>query len=66
LIDTFSPYNFMKLPDSRIVVVERPGFWKDGKITYLLQGKDGKVVGDDRSCHVSPEEFAQRFASGSL
>jgi hypothetical protein len=63
LTNIYTPYRYMKLADGRIVVVEKPGFWKDGKITYFLQGPDGAPVGNARLCHVTPEEFAQRVAA---
>jgi len=63
LIDAVAPYLYMKLPDGRILVVERTGLWNDGKITYFLRGADGKPVGDAMQCHVSPEEFARRLAA---
>ena len=63
LIDQCSPYRYMRLMDGRIVILETPGFWRDGKITYFLQGADGKPVGDARLCHVTPEEFARRLAA---
>jgi hypothetical protein len=63
LTDRYTPYRYMKLADGRIVVVEKPGFWKDGKITYCLMGPDGVPVGNFQLCHVTPEEFARRVAS---
>jgi hypothetical protein len=63
LTDQYTPYRYMKLADGRIVVVEKPGFWKDGKITFCLMGPDGVPVGNFRLCHVTPEEFARRVAA---
>lgn len=62
--DIFSPYSFMKSKDDRILVVERPGLWKDGKMTYCLLGKDREPVGNSSSCHVTPEEFERRVSNG--
>jgi hypothetical protein len=63
LINVFSPYTFLNLSDGRVVVMQKPGFWKDGLLTYCI------VPGVDRDAslnlidknHVTPDEFLRRY-----
>jgi hypothetical protein len=64
LIDTFSPYSFMRLKDGRILVVERPGLWRDGKITYFILGKPPGPMSNIGSAPITPIEFERQFANG--
>jgi len=61
LIDAFCAYAFTRLPDRRVVVFERPGLRKDGRMLYCLMGPDGEAVGDTDCCDVTPEEFVRRL-----
>jgi len=61
LIDVFSAYVFEVLPDQRLLITERPGLWKDGKMTYLLLDSKMEPVGTFQSCCVTPYEFELRF-----
>jgi hypothetical protein len=63
LIDLFSAYGFLRLPDHRILVFERPGFRKNGMI-YVIQGNDGRCFGYLSRCYASPKEFVQRLRQG--
>jgi hypothetical protein len=41
LVDIFSPYSFVILPDKRILIWERPGMWTDqSTMRYLLFDND--------------------------
>jgi len=64
LIDMFSAYGFLRLPDHRLIVFERPGFRKDGVVSYIIQGNDGQSSGYLDSCYASPKEFTQRLSHG--
>ena len=64
LIDLLSGYSFLRLEDHRLLVFERPGFWKNGKMIYCLLGNDREPVGFFPSSSVSPEEFVQRLGRG--
>jgi hypothetical protein len=62
LINLLSAYGFLLLPDHRVIVIQRPGFRKDGKMMYCLLGNDGEPVKNTLS--VSLEEFMRRLNHG--
>jgi hypothetical protein len=64
LIDMFSAYGFLRLPDYRLVVFERPGFRRGGDVSYIIQGNDGQSSGYLDSCHASPKVFTQQLGKG--
>ena len=67
LIDIFSPYSFIVLPDQRILVSERPGVWMDNIMSYFLlddRNQPTNIFEGFRACRVTPEEFQQRFSRG--
>ncbi len=64
LIDLFSPYSFMRLKDGRILVLERPGFWKNGKISYFILGKPPGPMSNIYSGFITPIEFERRLSNG--
>jgi hypothetical protein len=63
LIDMFTAYGFLRLPDHRIVVFERPGFRK-GYMNYTIRGNDGRFFGYLSSCSASPKEFTDLLNQG--
>jgi hypothetical protein len=67
LIDLFSPYSFIALPNKRILVWERPGMWTDNTMSYFLFPDDTHFSDfflAFRSDNVTPEEFEQQFLHG--
>jgi len=67
LIDLFSPYSFIVLPDKRILVWERPGIWTDNTMSYFLfpdNNQSSDIFQAFRSDNVTTEEFEQRFLHG--
>lgn len=63
LIDMFTAYGFLRLPDHRIVVFERPGF-RNNYIIYIIQGNDGRSFGYLSSCSATPKEFTTLLSQG--
>jgi hypothetical protein len=62
LIDSLTPYRFQDLHDGRVVVFERPGFWKDDpNITYCVMANLKDDPKQTSSNHVSPQELERRF-----
>lgn len=64
LMDMFSAYGFLRLPDHRLLVFERPGPRKGGDVNYIIQDNDGQSFGYLDSCYASPNEFMQRLSHG--
>jgi hypothetical protein len=65
LIDKFSPYSFVVLPDKRILVWERPGMWIDNTMSYFVFPDDNQstnIFQTSRSNRVTAEEFQRRLS----
>ena len=61
LIDLFSPYAFVPLPDGRVVVFERVRIWQDDeRIGYCLTSSDFREPPSAVE-RVTPQEFADKF-----
>jgi len=43
--EAFLPYLYIPLKGNHFVVAERPGFWKDGTIGYVLSGEPSTSLG---------------------
>jgi hypothetical protein len=67
LIELFSPYSFVVLPDKRIIVWEHPGMWIDNRMGYFVFPDDNRssdIFQAFRSDIVTTEEFEKRFLAG--
>jgi hypothetical protein len=64
LIDAFCVYDFMRFPDRRILVFERPGVGDKGMVLYCLLAPDGQAIGGFSECYVPADEFARRILDG--
>jgi hypothetical protein len=64
LIDTFSPYSLLPLPDGRALVFERLPMWSDDTIGFQIVSNDMQPNEPLRHSRLPRDEFSRQYLHG--